>query len=150
MRHDFFSAAAFALVTFACVISAEADEPVDRRRTLAHQLSPFYQPPAEFAGQLGSYRSPLKFADGSIAKTPADWAKRRAEILKTWHERLGAVAAARRAAQGQEAGDGRARRATPSQVQVQASPEGKWPTAICSFRRATDRFPPCSSRSTNR
>src|SRR5207244_2953652 len=52
-------------------------------------LEPFAQPPAEFAGKFGPYQSPLKFADGSIAKTPADWTRRRAEILKTWHERLG-------------------------------------------------------------
>ena len=52
-------------------------------------LAPFAQPPAEFAGKFGPYASPLKFADGSMAKTPADWTRRRAEILKTWHERLG-------------------------------------------------------------
>jgi dienelactone hydrolase len=53
------------------------------------KLQPFAQPPAEFAGKFGSYKSPLEFADGTVAKTPADWAKRRAEILNTWHERLG-------------------------------------------------------------
>ena len=53
-------------------------------------IEPFAQPPAEFAGKLGPYRSPLKFADGSVAKTPADWAKRREEIHKTWTKRLGA------------------------------------------------------------
>src|SRR4030095_12052521 len=34
-------------------------------------------------------RSPCNFADGSVVKTPADWAKRREEIAKTWHTRLG-------------------------------------------------------------
>jgi dienelactone hydrolase len=58
--------------------------------SLWQKLQPFTAPPAEFAGQFGSYRSPLKFADGSEAKTPEDWARRRAEIAKTWHERLGA------------------------------------------------------------
>ncbi|MCI0360368.1 MAG: S9 family peptidase [Planctomycetaceae bacterium] len=81
--------AALAVGIFAGAISAEADEPVDRRVALGQKLSPYYQPPAEFAGKLGTYRSPLKFADGSVAKTPEDWAKRRAEILKIWHERLG-------------------------------------------------------------
>ena len=28
-------------------------------------IAPFFSPPAEFKGQLGDYRSPLKFADGS-------------------------------------------------------------------------------------
>jgi dienelactone hydrolase len=57
--------------------------------TLWKKLEPFAEPPAEFAGKFGPYQSPLKFADGSLAKSPGDWARRRAEILKTWHERLG-------------------------------------------------------------
>jgi dienelactone hydrolase len=81
--------AALLLAGFALVIAAvRADEP-DRAEALWKKLQPFAQPPAEFAGKFGSYKSPLEFADGSIAKTPADWTKRRAEILQTWHERLG-------------------------------------------------------------
>jgi dienelactone hydrolase len=49
-----------------------------------------YEPPAEFAGELGDYRSPLKFADGSAVKSAADWPRRRKEILDKWHRRLGA------------------------------------------------------------
>src|SRR5687768_6428277 len=56
---------------------------------LWQKLAPFAQPPTEFANKLGPYKSPLQFADGSVAKTPADWSRRRAEILKMWHERLG-------------------------------------------------------------
>src|SRR6516164_1978423 len=41
------------------------------------KLEPFAQPPEQFAGKFGGYRSPLKFADGSMAKTPADWTRRR-------------------------------------------------------------------------
>ncbi|TXT32119.1 MAG: hypothetical protein FD138_2104, partial [Planctomycetota bacterium] len=37
----------------------------------------------------GSYRSPLKFADGSTVKSVDDWSRRRKEILATWHKRLG-------------------------------------------------------------
>src|SRR5262249_37652009 len=59
------------------------------RDALWKKLEPFAEPPAEFADKFGSYPSPLKFADGAVAKTPADWTRRRAEILKTWHERLG-------------------------------------------------------------
>ena len=50
----------------------------------------FTEPPAEFAGKFGTYRSPLKFADGTDVKTPEDWTKRRQEILTTWQRRLGA------------------------------------------------------------
>jgi hypothetical protein len=54
------------------------------------KLEPFARPPAEFAGDFGSYRSPLQFADGTRVRTAADWSRRREEILKTWQKRLGA------------------------------------------------------------
>src|SRR5262245_37654851 len=71
------------------LVATGADEP-SSAEALWKQLKPFAQPPAEFAGKFGSYQSPLKFADGSVAKTPADWERRRAEILKSWHQGLGA------------------------------------------------------------
>jgi acetyl esterase/lipase len=52
-------------------------------------LRPYFQPPAQFAGQFGKYHSPLTFNDGSVAKTAQDWQHRREEILKTWHEIMG-------------------------------------------------------------
>lgn len=54
------------------------------------KLAAYFQPPTEFAGDFGKYASPLKFADGREVKTAADWPARRAEILKVWHERMGA------------------------------------------------------------
>jgi dienelactone hydrolase len=74
----------FALV----IVTARADEP-GPAEALWRKIQPFAQPPAEFTGKFGSYKPPLEFADASVAKTPADWTKRRAEILQTWHERLG-------------------------------------------------------------
>ncbi len=53
------------------------------------QLSPFFQPPAESADDLGTYRSPLVFDDGRRVTTAAEWKLRREEILKTWHGLLG-------------------------------------------------------------
>ncbi|MCE9530242.1 MAG: prolyl oligopeptidase family serine peptidase [Planctomycetes bacterium] len=61
---------------------ARSDE-IDKR------LAPFFAPPAELAKDMGKYRSPLKFNDGSDVKTAADWAKRREEIRKTWHDLMG-------------------------------------------------------------
>ena len=52
-------------------------------------LEPFFHPPAQYAGQFGSYRSPLKFEDGTWVKTAADWARRRQEIRKRWHDLMG-------------------------------------------------------------
>jgi hypothetical protein len=53
------------------------------------RLAPFFQPPKEFAGDLGSYKSPLKFDDGSPVRGAQDWPKRRQEILKYWHDAMG-------------------------------------------------------------
>jgi dienelactone hydrolase len=56
---------------------------------IRQRLAEFFRPPKELAGDLGDYRSPLKFADGSAARRAEDWQKRRAEVLKTWHELMG-------------------------------------------------------------
>jgi hypothetical protein len=53
------------------------------------EIAPFFMPPAEIAADFGSYRSPLKFDDGSMVKTAADWQKRRKEILAYWHGTMG-------------------------------------------------------------
>jgi tetratricopeptide (TPR) repeat protein len=71
------------------IASAGARE-TQSREALARQLEQYYVPPAEFAGKFGSYRSPRKFVDGTPAKSAEDWARRRQEILATWHRRLGA------------------------------------------------------------
>jgi hypothetical protein len=56
----------------------------------AAERAPFTEVPAEFAAQLGAYRSPLGFHDGREVKTASEWAARRTEILQTWHALLGA------------------------------------------------------------
>ncbi|HEV3340025.1 MAG TPA: prolyl oligopeptidase family serine peptidase [Pirellulales bacterium] len=53
------------------------------------RIEPYARPPAEFAGKLGTYRSPLVFADGSRVASADDWPRRRQEILDTWQRRLG-------------------------------------------------------------
>jgi dienelactone hydrolase len=52
-------------------------------------IRPFFAPPAQFANDFGSYKSPLVFNDGTPVKTPTDWQKRRAEVLATWRNLLG-------------------------------------------------------------
>src|SRR3954470_17343337 len=54
----------------------------------AAKLEALFQVPAEYQGKFGNYPSPLKFYDGRPVKTPADWPKRRAEILKYWHTEM--------------------------------------------------------------
>ena len=52
-------------------------------------IAPFFRPPPELAGDFGTYKSPLIFDDGTKVKTPADWQRRRQEILHTWCGYLG-------------------------------------------------------------
>jgi dienelactone hydrolase len=84
LRRSFPLAALVPLV----VLCLGAGQPASSE-ALWKKLEPFAKPPAEFADKFGSYQSPLKFADGSLAKSPKDWDRRRAEILKTWQDRLG-------------------------------------------------------------
>jgi hypothetical protein len=68
----------------ACAVDARDFPP------LPSDLAPYFQPPPAFANQFGNYRSPLLFANGAKVQTPADWTRRRAEILAAWEEVMGA------------------------------------------------------------
>jgi hypothetical protein len=52
-------------------------------------IAPLFRVPDQFAGQLGTYRSPLVFADGTPVRTAADWERRRQELLAEWHDLMG-------------------------------------------------------------
>jgi dienelactone hydrolase len=119
---------------------APADQPVSFE-ALWKKLEPFAQPPKEYAGNLGSYRSPLQFANGDLARTAADWKRRREEIRKTWHKRLGPWPplvdrpALKTLEKVERSGY------TECRVQVQASPEGKWVEGYLLLPRGSGRFP---------
>ncbi len=53
------------------------------------EIATYFKPPKWWRGKFGKYRSLLLFNDGSKVKTPADWVRRRAEILKDWQDLLG-------------------------------------------------------------
>jgi hypothetical protein len=86
MKHVLYRLAIGVFVAVAGPVSADDPRSDDR---LWQQITPFFSPPEEFAGDFGDYRSPLTFADGSEVRTPEDWQRRRQEILDTWHEILG-------------------------------------------------------------
>ncbi len=77
--------ATIALTALAFSANAGAQE----TKSVEETVRPYFAPPAEWQDDLGDYRSPLKFADGTMAKTAADWQRRRAEILKQWQTLLG-------------------------------------------------------------
>ena len=53
------------------------------------KIAPFFAPPPELANDSGSYASPLVFDDGTPVRTPADWQRRRQELLAAWHGLMG-------------------------------------------------------------
>lgn len=52
-------------------------------------IKPYFSPPASWTDEFGDYKSPLEFADGTRAQTPADWQRRRTEIASQWETLLG-------------------------------------------------------------
>lgn len=58
-------------------------------RAVPEALAPFFRPPPALRGDLGDYRSPLRFDDDRLVRTPEDWPHRRREILRAWQEVLG-------------------------------------------------------------
>jgi len=53
------------------------------------RIAPFFKPPAEFADDLGKYKSPLKFSNGRPVVTATEWRQRRQEILDGWQKAMG-------------------------------------------------------------
>ena len=72
-----------------CLLSLLQMASQPKAADVPESIRPFFAPPAQFANDFGSYRSPLVFNDGTPVKTPADWQKRRAEILATWRNLIG-------------------------------------------------------------
>ena len=72
------------LALFTCA-AAPADD-----RPLPAAIASAFSPPAEFANDLGPYKSPLRFNDGRPVKAREDWQERRREILGYWHAVMGA------------------------------------------------------------
>ena len=52
-------------------------------------IDSYFTPPKEWREKLGAFRSPLVFNDGTRAKTPADWVRRRLELRVDWMKLLG-------------------------------------------------------------
>src|SRR4051812_35339270 len=53
------------------------------------ELAPFFAPPQQYRSDFGQFRSPLLFTNGTPVRTPADWQRRRSEILSTWQKIMG-------------------------------------------------------------
>lgn len=56
---------------------------------LPEPMAAYYQPPEQWSGKLGEYRSPLLMDDGTPVNFAPEWPKRREELLKYWHGEMG-------------------------------------------------------------
>src|ERR1043166_7010857 len=63
-------------------------EPIDSER-MPDELAQFFTPPPKYRGDLGKFRSPLLFNDGTPVQKAGDWQRRREEIRSTWHTIMG-------------------------------------------------------------
>ncbi len=80
------------LLIFGIAIGAEARVSQEKKydaRVLWKEISPYFTPPAQYKGKFGDYRSPLKFYDGKIVKSPEQWQARRKEIYDRWMGMMG-------------------------------------------------------------
>lgn len=59
------------------------------KKKLWKEIEPYFTPAPEYKDDYGTFRSPLKFYDGSEVKTKQDWSRRRMEIADKWHEMMG-------------------------------------------------------------
>ncbi|MBM79404.1 MAG: sialidase [Planctomycetaceae bacterium] len=69
-----------------CILSVTSTVLAEGPWDKIHQ---YFTPPAEWKGKLGTYWSPLKFADGSTVKSAEDWRRRRQEIITEWESYIG-------------------------------------------------------------
>ena len=68
------------------VVSASVD---GARSSPWKRIEGYFKPPKRFASDLGNYRSPLQFTDGSWVMSAAEWPRRRAELKSQWQQLLG-------------------------------------------------------------
>ena len=120
------SLASLLLVVLLGAVTALADEKGPSADELRQKIEPFTKPPAEYAGDLGPYRSPLVFADGTRVKTAEDWDRRRKEIDELWRKRLGGWPPLVERPEVKRLETTQRDDHVQHKVQVQISPEGKF------------------------
>ncbi|WP_353136003.1 prolyl oligopeptidase family serine peptidase [Pseudopedobacter sp.] len=77
------------LMISAISFAVHSQENAVNKQELWKRIGPYFSAPSEFAGQYGSYKSPLKFYNGDTVLTKKDWQKRRNEIYTKWNDMMG-------------------------------------------------------------
>jgi hypothetical protein len=81
----------FIASNFICLGNILAQDRIGKKQKeeIWKKIGSYFSAPAELAGQLGDYRSPLKFYDGRAVMRKTEWQERRKEILDRWNELMG-------------------------------------------------------------
>jgi hypothetical protein len=87
MRTTFFPALLAIILAVGNLDRTPAQEKA--KRLPPADLAEYFRPPDKYRDDFGSFRSPLKFADGTMVKNARDWPRRRTEILQTWQDAMG-------------------------------------------------------------
>jgi hypothetical protein len=77
------------VVAFVGLAAVEHGNAADGDDALPASIGSLFGPPPEYADDVGSFRSPLLFDDGSPVRNGDDWRRRREEILAYWHGVMG-------------------------------------------------------------
>ena len=78
---------AISALTVACGSGNNAD--TAKSQEIWGKIETSFVVPQEFQGDFGEFSSPLVFDNGQEVKNPADWERRREEILTRWHGMMG-------------------------------------------------------------
>ena len=71
------------------MLGCRSEQTAHTRAPLPPNLQNLFAPPSQFAGEMGSFRSPLLFDSGEKVQNKKDWKKRAEEIRRKWHGLLG-------------------------------------------------------------
>lgn len=79
----------FLVLVMACGGAKKTNIPQPGDSAIWAEIQEYFSPPAEWADELGDYRSPLVFYNGDTVVSRREWARRKEEIRSTWMEKMG-------------------------------------------------------------
>ncbi|WP_417737992.1 prolyl oligopeptidase family serine peptidase [Rosistilla oblonga] len=71
------------------LIALSANSLAAEERQPPASIARYFTPPTQWQNDLGSFRSPLEFNDGTLVENQTDWKRRRAEIYQQWQDLMG-------------------------------------------------------------
>lgn len=85
-----FSIVIIVVLIAGCAGPRKNSVPVADHPDIWSRIDTFFEPPIEYQGEYGDYRSPLVYYNGDTVKSKKEWNTRRLEIKNTWMDKMGA------------------------------------------------------------